>query len=479
MPRKSKSPPQEPAAASAAESSEPSPASARPKSGPRRGRRGKAAAFTLAHPNAAGIDIGGSMHFVAVPADRDCEPVRQFTSFTDDLEKMADWLATCRIDTVAMESTGVYWIPVFELLERRGLTVYLVNARHVKSVSGRKSDVLDCQWLQQLMSYGLLAGAYRPGGEICAVRAVMRQRTMLLRMQARHVQHMQKALTQMNIQLANVISDVVGETGQRIIRAIVAGERDGHRLAKLRNSRIKASEAEIARSLVGTWRDEHLFALTQAVELFDAYAAQIATCDAKLDAMLAALATRDDAPGPDKRKGHRQKNAPRFDARTRLYRLCGVDLTRIDGLDASTALKVVSEIGPDLSRFKTVKHFASWLKLCPGTRISGGKVLSARTGRSGNQAAQALRLAAAALRNSQSALGAYYRRLAARLDTPAVITAVAHKLARLVYTMLTRGAEYVDKGIAFEEARHRERQLRNLALKAKALGFTLAPGAVS
>jgi transposase len=325
------------------------------------------------------------------------------------------------------------------------------------------------------MSYGLLAGAFRPAGEICAVRAVMRQRTMLLRMQAHHVQHMQKALTQMNIQLTNVISDIVGQTGQRIIRAILAGERDGHRLAKLRDFRIKASEGEIARALVGTWREEHLFALGQAVALFDSYAVQIAACDRKLDALLAALATRDGNPGPDKRKGHRQKNAPDFDARTRLYRLTGVDLTRIDGIDASTALKVVSEIGPDLSRFKTSKRFASWLKLCPGTRISGGKVLSARTGRSGNQAAQALRLAASALRNSQSALGAYYRRLASRLDTPAVITAVAHKLARLVYTMLTRGAEYVDKGVAFEEARHRERQLRSLALKARALGFDLAP----
>ena len=443
----------------------------------RRGRRGKPAAFTLAHPNAAGIDIGGSQHFVAVPADRDSAPVRQFTSFTDDLGKMADWLASCGIDTVAMESTGVYWIPVFELLERRGFVVFLVNARHVKSVSGRKSDVLDCQWLQQLMSYGLLAAAYRPAGKICAVRAIMRQRTMLLRMQASHIQHMQKALTQMNIQLGNVISDIVGLTGQRIIRAILAGERDGNRLAKLRDCRVKASEAEVARALVGTWRDEHLFALGQAVALFDAYAGQIAACDAKLDSMLAALATREDEPGPDKRNGRRPKNAPKFDARARLYRLCGVDLTRIDGIDTSTALKVVSEIGPDLSRFKTVKHFTSWLKLCPGTKISGCKVLSARTGHSGSPAAQALRLAAAALRNSQSSLGAYYRRMAARMDTPATITAVAHKLARLVYTMLTQGAEYVDKGIEYEEARHRDRQLRNLAQKAKSLGFTLAPQA--
>lgn len=286
--------------------------------------RRKRAVLELAHPNAAGIDIGSASHFVAVPADRDDEPVREFKSFTDDLNSLADWLLTCEVDTVAMESTGVYWIPLFELLESRGFTVYLVNARHVKNVSGRKSDVLDCQWLQQLMSYGLLSGAFRPKDEICALRAVSRQRDMLLAYQARHVQHMQKALTQMNVQLANVISDIVGETGQKIVRAIISGERDGKVLAKMKNVRIRASEADIEKSLRGNWRVEHLFALEQAVALFDAYGEQLAVCDRQLESMLAALQQNDGEPGKAKRRS-RARNAPKFDVRAYLFGMCGVE----------------------------------------------------------------------------------------------------------------------------------------------------------
>jgi transposase len=439
----------------------------------KRGKR-KQGAFQLTHANCAGIDIGSASHFVAVPPDRDANPVRQFQSFTGDLERLADWLIACRIDTVAMESTGVYWIPVYEYLEARGFTVFLVNARHVKSVSGRKSDVLDCQWLQQLMSYGLLSGAFRPGAAVCALRAVMRQRDMLVASQARHVQHMQKALTQMNIQLANVISDIVGETGQRIIRAIVAGERDGERLAALRGTRIRASEAEIARALAGTWREEHLFALKQAVALFDAYGAQIVECDHQLEAMLERLGVHAGEPGKPKRRGQ-ARNAPRFDVRTALYRTCGVDLTRIEGIDATTALKVISEIGPDVRRFKTAKHFASWLGLCPGTRISGGKRLSGASKRTANRAAQALRIAAMSLTRSQSALGAYYRRLCGRLDKAKAVTAAAHKLARLIYALLSKGAEYVDRGLAHEEERYRQRTLHQLTRRAKVLGYALTP----
>jgi len=432
------------------------------------------ATLELAHPNAAGIDIGSASHFVAVPPDRDDCPVREFKSFTDELHRIADWLHDCGVDTVAMESTGVYWIPLFEVLEARGFTVLLVNARHVKNVSGRKSDVLDCQWLQQLMSYGLLAGAFRPNDEVCAVRAVSRQRDMLLSYQARHVQHMQKALTQMNVQLANVISDIVGETGQKIVRAIVAGERDGRVLAKLKNAHIRASEEQIAQSLHGNWREEHLFALKQAVALFDAYAEQLAQCDWQLQKMLTALERYTAEPGKPRRRP-RTKNTPKFDARAQLYRICGVDLTRIDGIDTITALKVISEIGPDLSRFKSIKHFASWLGLCPGTKISGGKVLSAATKRITNRAAQALRMAAASLRSSQSALGAYYRRLCARLDRPKAITATAHKLARLIYTLLTKGTEYLDRGQDYYEERYRQRVLYHLARKAANLGFALTP----
>ena len=432
------------------------------------------AAITLTHPNAAGIDIGSAAHFVAVPPERDDEPVREFASFTADLHRLADWLDACGVDTVAMESTGVYWIPLYELLESRGFTVLLVNARHVKNVSGRKSDVLDCQWLQQLMSFGLLRGAFRPADQVCELRSLSRQRTMLLRSQGRFVQHMQKALTQMNIQLANVISDVAGETGQRILRAIVAGERDGRALAQLRNARIRASEDEIAKSLQGNWRAEHLFALKQALDAFDFCGTQLAECDAQIQAQLQALHVREDAPAQGKKRG-RARNAPKFDLRTQLFQMCGVDLTRIDGIDVTTALAVVSEVGADLSKFPSDKHFASWLGLCPGTKITGGKVMSGKTKRCANRAAQALRLAAAALRSSQSALGAYYRRLCARMDKPKAVTAAAHKLARLIYAMLTHGQEYTDLGQDYFEERYRQRVLHNLAQKAKAMGMQLVP----
>jgi transposase len=430
--------------------------------------------FELAYPNAAGIDIGSASHYVSVPPDRaDDEPVREFKSFTEDLHALADWLKACDVDTVAMESTGVYWIPLFELLESRGFEVYLVNARHVKNVSGRKSDVLDCQWLQQLMSYGLLSGAFRPKEEICALRALSRQRDMLVKYQSQHVQHMQKALAQMNVQLTNVISDITGLTGQNIVRAIIAGERDAHKLAKLRHERIHASEAEVAKALKGNWREEHLFALKQAMQLYDAYAAAIADCDRQIEGQLEKL-YRHKAPAlPERKRGRPRKTG--FDLRTALCRICGVDLTRINGIETSTALKVIAEVGPDLSRFKSAKHFASWLGLCPGTKISGGKVLAAATKRTASRLAQALRMAAFALSRSKSALGAYYRRLAARLDKAKAITATAHKLARLIYTLLTKGSEYVDRGQDYYEQRYRQRVVHHLSRRAASLGFVLTP----
>ena len=434
-------------------------------------------ALTITHPNAAGIDIGSASHYVAVPADRDDEPVREFASFTEDLEALADWLKTCDVDTVAMESTGVYWIPLFELLESRGFTVLLVNARHVKNVSGRKSDVLDCQWLQQLMSYGLLRGAFRPGNAICVLRALWRQRGMLLRSQGRQVQHMQKALTQMNVQLANVISDVVGETGQKILRAIVAGERDGQVLAAMKDARIRASHAEIAKSLQGNWRTEHLFSLQQALAMFDFIGTQVAECDGKIEEQLRALQAHDGEP-PEGKKKARARNAPKFDLRTQLFKMCGVDLTRIDGINVTTAIAVISETGSDMSRFPTVGHFTSWLGLCPGTKITGGKVMSGKTKQVANRAAQALKLAAAALRSSQSALGAYFRRMCARMDKPKAVTAAAHKLARLIYMMLTKGKEYTDQGQDYYEERYRERVLRQLAQRAEKMGMRLVPGEI-
>lgn len=431
------------------------------------------AALSITHPNAAGIDIGNAAHFVAVPPDRADEPVREFPSFTVDLNAIADWLQACGVDTVAMESTGVYWIPLFELLESRGFTVLLVNARHVKNVSGRKSDVLDCQWLQQLMSYGLLSGAFRPSEQVCVLRSLWRQRGMLLKTQARCVQHMQKALTQMNVQLANVISDIVGETGQKILRAIVAGERDGRVLGSMKNARIHASVDEIAKSLQGNWRTEHLFALKQALGTFDFVGTQLAECDREVEQQLQSLQVHEGEPAKGRRRHGGARNAPKFDLRKQLFKMCGVDLTRIDGIDVTTALAVISETGADMSRFPTAAHFASWLGLCPGTRITGGKVMSGRTKCSANRAAQALRLAAAALRASQSALGAYYRRLCSRMDKPKAVTAAAHKLARLIYTMLTKGEEYTDQGQAFYEERYRERVLRQLSQRAQKMGMKL------
>jgi transposase len=431
-------------------------------------------ALTITHPNAAGIDIGSASHYVAVPPDRDEEPVREFACFTADLNALADWLLACRVDTVAMESTGVYWIPLFELLDARGFKVFLVNARHVRNVSGRKSDVLDCQWLQQLMTYGLLSGSFRPDDQICVLRSLWRQRDSLLKNQARSVQHMQKALTQMNIQLANVISDVAGETGQKILRAILAGERDGHVLAALKNGHIEASVDEIAKSLQGNWRSEHLFALKQALASFDFTGTQLAEVDQEIEDQLKSLETHDGKPGKPKRRG-RSRNAPKFDLHTHLFRVCGVDLTRIDGIDVTTAMAVISETGPDLSRFPDAGHFASWMGLCPGTKITGGKVMSGKTKRCANRAAQALRMAAAALRTSQSALGAYFRRMCARMDKPKAITAAAHKLARLIYAMLTKGEEYVDQGQEYYEKRYRDAMVRNLTQRATKLGFTVVP----
>ncbi|HEV8695993.1 MAG TPA: IS110 family transposase [Lysobacter sp.] len=424
-------------------------------------------------PNAAGIDVGASSHWVAVPKHAADEPVREFGTMTDDLNAMADWLLACGVDTVALESTGVYWIPIYEVLEQRGLKVWLVDARQMKYVPGRKSDVQDCQWLQKLMSLGLLRAAWRPSGEVCVVRTVVRQREVLLIEQATWVQRMQKALVQMNIQLTEVLADVMGMTGQAIIRDIVAGERDPAVLARHRNARVKASIAEVQRALTGNWRDEHLFLLQQSLAIFDDLAKRVRECDAKIEALLAPLQRHAiELKGAPKAKA---KNSPSFDVRRAMANWAGVDLTRIDGLGVSIVMKLLSEIGTDLSRFATVKHFCSWLGLCPGTKISGGKVLSAGTKRSANRARQALKMAAMSLSRSDSALGAFYRRLCSRMDKPRANTAVAHKLARMVYFMLTRGEEYVDQGRERYEELQRQRSIAALKRRAAALGFQVAP----
>jgi transposase len=428
-------------------------------------------------PNAAAVDVGASSHWVAVPPGRTQQPVREFGVMTGNLYELADWLIESGVDTVALESTGVYWIPVYEVLEQRGLKVWLVDARQMKYVPGRKSDVQDCQWLQKLMSLGLLRGAFRPASEVCVVRAVARQREILIAAQAQWVQRMQKALVEMNIQLTEVLSDVMGVTGQAIIRAIVAGERDPKMLACYRNGRVKASAAQIAEALRGNWREEHLFALTQDLAMYDDIERHLHECDAKLQQLLAERAVHAVNLGTAPRRGSKQRIA--FDARQALANWAGVDLTRIPGVGTTVAMTLLTEIGPNLDRFNTVKHFCSWLGLCPATKISGGKVLHSATKRSANRARQALKMAAQALSHSDSAMGAFYRRLCARMDKLRANTAAAHKLARMVYFMLTRGEAFVEQGQQRYEEQQRQRSVAALKRRAAALGFHINPIAPS
>jgi len=428
-------------------------------------------------PHAAGIDIGSEEVYVAVPPDRDAESVRSFPTFTADLRRLAEWLKACRIETVAMEATGVYWIPLYELLEEEGFEVCLVNARHLKNVSGRKTDVLDCQWIQQLHTYGLLNPSFRPPEQIVAIRSLVRHREMLVQYRSAHIQHMQKALTLMNVRLTSVLSDISGVTGLKIIRSILAGERNPHHLAALREPGCKKSEAEIAKSLEGHYKREHLFALKQALELYDFYDRQLQACDAELEAMYQEFDPPEDpgTPPPAPRTQKRRKNQAHFDLAPALYRLTGVDLTQIDGVDELTVQKVLSEIGTDMSKWPTVKHFTSWLRLCPNNKITGGKVMQTGVQPTKNRASTALRVAAASLKSSNSALGAYFRRMRARLGTPAAITATAHKLARIIYYMLKHRKPYHDFGADYYEEQYRARVLRNLNRRAAKLGFRLEP----
>lgn len=445
----------------------------------RKKRKKKSDSFSIINPDAAGIDIGSAEHWVAVPADRDQHPVRKFRCFTADLHHMADWLNKCGIKTIAMESTGVYWIPAFQILESRGFEVKLVNAKHVKNVPGRKTDVLDCQWLQRLHCFGLLSGSFRPEDSICILRSYWRHRDNLIRYAAGHVQHMQKALTEMNIQLHKAISDIAGLTGMRIIRAILDGERDTVKLANMKHGRIRSSANEIAKSLEGDYRQEHLFALRQAVELYDFYQKQISACDQQIEAYLIQFNSKLDLDAhpipPTKRKGKKPKgNEPHFDLRTHLYRITGVDFTQIDGLNVLSVQNIISEVGLDPGAFPTAKHFTSWLGLCPNNRITGGNIKSSNTRKVANRAATAFRIAAQALSTSLSALGAYYRRMRSRLGAPKAITATAHKLARIFYHLWKTGDQYKDIGIDYYERRYKERILKNMKRKAKKLGYVIA-----
>jgi transposase len=434
------------------------------------------------HPNAAGIDVGAEEVYVAVPPDRDEPSVRSFPTFTADLHRLADWLKGCRIETVAMEATGVYWIPLYEILEARGVEVYLVNARHLKNVSGRKTDVLDCQWIQQLHTYGLLSASFRPPEQIVALRSLVRHRERLVQARSTHIQHMQKALTVMNLRLMNVLSDITGVTGMKIIRAILAGERDPKVLAQFRDERCAKSEAEITKSLEGHYKPEQVFILQQAVELYDFYDRQVQRCDAELEKLYRQFTPPEDpgTPPPTPRRQKRRKNQAHFDLAPALYRMCGgVDLTQIDGVDELTIQKVLSEIGTDMSQWPTEKHFSSWLRLCPNNQITGGKVMQRGVQPTTNRASTALRVAAASLHHSDSALGAYYRRIRARSGAPAAVTATAHKLARIIYAMLKHRKPYHDDGAHYYEQQYRDRVLRNLNRQAARLGFRLEPAALA
>jgi transposase len=432
------------------------------------------------HPDAAGIDIGNESHYVSVPPSRDSQSVREFGCTTAELKAMAAWLKQCRIQTVAMQSTGVYWVAVYDILEQGGLEVYLVNARDTKNLPGRKSDVQESQWLMKLHTYGLLRNSFRPSQEIRMMRTYWRQRNDLVQSAGRHIQRMQKALTQMNLQLANVLSDVSGVTGQAIIKAILAGERDPHKLAAFRDPRVKASEDQIAQSLEGNWQPDLLFVLKQEQDGYEFCQKQMAECDRQLEQYLQQREDRSHgAPLPQEKRKERLKkkkgNKPRFDLREGLFRMTGTDLTRIDGIDVMTAMTVISEAGWDMNKWETENHLVSWLRLCPDNRISGNKVIGKGRLPTNNSLSIALKMAASTLRKSNTYLGAQFRRFRTRLGAPIAIKAMAAKLARLVYRMLRYGMKYVDQGAAFYQLRHRELQIKHLKSKAEKLGYRVTP----
>jgi transposase len=431
------------------------------------------------HPHAAGIDVGSAEHYVAVPIGRDPRPVQTFGSFTADLHRMARWLKTCHIETVVMQATGVYWIGLYEVLESHGFQVQVVNARYTKSLPGRKTDVQECQWLQKLHTFGLLNNSFRPPEDIRGLRCYLRQRENLVQQAGTCIQQMQKCLTEMNVQLANVISDLSGMTGMKILQAILDGERNPQKLAALADPHIQASRKEIAQSLEGHWRKDCLFVLQQVHDLYYTYLGKIRECDERIEAQLQTMPAKVDVeakPLPAARPKNRlpkRKHIPQFDLRGELYRITGVDLTQIDSINVQTAQVVLSEVGVDMTRWRTEGKFSSWLGLCPDNHITGGKVIRRRTKKVINRASVALRVAAQTLHHSKSALGAKYRRFRARLGAPKAITAMAHQLACLIYRMLRFGTEYHDKGMEHYERKYRETQMKWLQKQAAALNMQL------
>jgi transposase len=442
-------------------------------------RRARLESLEQINLDAAGLDIGATEIWACVPEGRASEAVRRFDTFTSDLHALADWLSACGIATVAMESTGIYWLPIYEILEQRGMTVCLVNAQVTKNVTGRKSDVLDCQWIQQLHTYGLLAASFRPPADICVLRSYVRQRESLLQERSRQIQHMQKALHLMNLKLTTVISDLTGLTGMQIVRAILAGERNPVTLAQFRHPSCKSSEEDIAKALTGNYQPEHLFALRQAVEGYDFYTRQLAACDDEIEVHYAVFQPQVDLveePLPVEKRRHRPYH-PAFDLRTSLYQMAGVDLTAVDGIDVLLAQDILAEIGTDMSKWKSEKHFASWLGLAPNNRSSAGKVLSRRTKETNNRASTAFRLAAQGVSRTQTPLGVFFRRIRAKHGAPVAITATAHKIARIVYHMLKQRKPYRTVDIDSYQAQQRQRTIRSLQRLAKTLGFAITPHA--
>jgi transposase len=440
------------------------------------------ATLPAVHPHAAGLDIGATAIVVCVPAERDEQPIRTFGVYTQDLETLADWLIACGIETVAMESTGVYWIPVYEVLETRKLDLYLVNARYLKNVPGRKSDVSDSQWIQTLHSYGLLRKAFVPEAEVRALRAYWRQRTMLVEHRAAHIQHMQKALQQMNLHLTEVLSDITGVTGMQILRAIVAGEHNPRQLAQMRDPRCQRTEQEIVKALTGHYRPEHLFSLKQALQLYDTYTQAISDCDAQMKQQYGEMAAPDEGnaspplpPLPPAKRASHSKNAPAFEAREEVYRLLGVDLVAVTGLQENLVQGILTEIGFDVTPWPTVKHFSSWLHVAPHNDVSGGKILRSRTLKHHNRAGQAFRLAAQSVMRSNNPYGIFYRRLAARIGKQQAIVATAHKIARAVYAMLKHRRPFEQEAPQEYERRLREQEVAHLRKRAARLGFQMVP----
>jgi len=436
--------------------------------------------FRVLKPNAAGLDIGARSIYVAVPDDRSKESVRRFDTFTEDLHKIAEWLKSCKIDTVAMEATGVYWIPIFQILEAYGFEVFLVNARHIKNVPGRKTDVQDCQWIQHLHTVGFLNSSFRPPQNVCTIRTLLGHRDNLIKASVVHVHHIQKALSQMNLQIHNVISDITGHTGLAILDAILAGERNPNKLAKNRDRRIKSDETTIAKSLVGDYLPEHIFTLKQSLDTYRYHKTLIYECDCEIEKYLNKFDSRIDSdkktlPKSKPSRKKKQGNDPHFDLQEHMYRILGTDLTQVNGINSLTAHVFFATVGPDLSKFPTSDQFCSWLKLCPYNKITGDKVISSKTLKTKNRLAKALRLSAQALWNSKSFLGDYYRRMRAKHGAPKAITATAHKLARIIYYLVKNRVPFSESVFEEQEKRFKKQLENRIRKQAKTLGLKIVP----